>query len=991
MAINKNFVIKNGVQVSTDLIIGDTATNKVGIGPTVPHYDLHVGVARGSRGGIGVTDAVVSGVATINQLSVTGISTFAGALDVNSTVDFAGDVVFNGTNDITYDQSESALVFNDGAAIRVGTGSDFSIMHDGNNTILRERGTGALKILSNSVELLGATAGETLAKFNENGNVELYHDDTKHFEVVAIGATVFGDLTISGVTTSKELNVSSGSTFGDDLNVGFTTFFVDKSTGFVGVGTNVPTATLEIGKTAGTGIGVSIHENGNAGFTGIVTVGGLIDGNGGAHIDNLRLGIDADNDITTSSGNLTLDSAGGTVEINDNLTVDGLLDANAGAHIDNLRLGIDADNDITTSSGNLTLDSTGGTVEVNDNLTVDGLLDANGGAHIDNLRLGIDADNDITTSSGNLTLDSDGGTVQVNDNLTVDGLLDANGGASIDNIQIGVTGDNEIDTSTLNLILDSAGGTINIDDNITVAGVSTFSGIGSFGTDMNVGITTFFVDKSTGRVGVGTNVPTATLEIGKTAGTGIGVSIFENGNACFSGIVTVGGNLIVAGTINLGDADTDNVVFGADVDSHIIPDDDQTYNLGSPTKRWNNLYATNVSAASTLRVVGVATFLDDVRVAGAATVGGALTVTGGAVFNDDTIFHTANSKDIVFDKSANHLIFGDGVGAVLGDDSDFIIQHTSGGNYFEGAGSGSPVYIRAKVNEDQIKLNVDGSVELYHDNAKRFETTGIGITVGLSTVAHNGNAAFAGITTVGTALSMGDSKKAQFGTGGDLTIFHDSTDSEIRNITNDLNIICTGDDINITSADDITIKVQGSEEAIVANGNGDVQLYYNGNLRISTTDDGADFAGTGSIKVPVGTTAQRNASPAAGDFRYNSDEGKFEGYTDSWGEIGGGSVEETDTSVSTTSATSCGSFAKASKRSASILAQITQGSAYQVGRYLVIHDGTTVTTVEESAVATGSMLGTFEGVINGNDVEFRVTMSSSSSATVITKIDSISS
>ena len=106
---------------------------------------------------------------------------------------------------------------------------------------------------------------------------------------------------------------------------------------------------------------------------------------------------------------------------------------------------------------------------------------------------------------------------------------------------------------------------------------------------------------------------------------------------------------------------------------------------------------------------------------------------------------------------------------------------------------------------------------------------------------------------------------------------------------------------------------------------------------------------------------------------------------------GGGGVSETSTSVSTTSATSCGSFAKASKRSASVLAQITQGSAYQVGRYLVIHDGTTTTTIEESAVATGSMLGTFEGVINGNDVEFRVTMSSSSSATVITKIDSISS
>ncbi len=170
----------------------------------------------------------------------------------------------------------------------------------------------------------------------------------------------------------------------------------------------------------------------------------------------------------------------------------------------------------------------------------------------------------------------------------------------------------------------------------------------------------------------------------------------------------------------------------------------------------------------------------------------------------------------------------------------------------------------------------------------------------------------------------------------------------------------------------------------------DVQLYHNANLRLTTTDDGVDIGGTGSIRVPNGTTGERNASPAAGDFRYNTTDGKFEGYTDEWGEIGGsGGVAETSTSVSSTSATSTGSFAIASFRSASIIAQITQGSAYQVGRYLVIHDGTTVTTIEESAVATGSMLGTFEGVINGSNLEFRVTMGSSSSATVKTKIDTV--
>ena len=99
--------------------------------------------------------------------------------------------------------------------------------------------------------------------------------------------------------------------------------------------------------------------------------------------------------------------------------------------------------------------------------------------------------------------------------------------------------------------------------------------------------------------------------------------------------------------------------------------------------------------------------------------------------------------------------------------------------------------------------------------------------------------------------------------------------------------------------------------------------------------------------------------------------------------------QEVSTSVSSVSATSCGSFAKATYRSAYVIAQITQGSSYQVGRYLVIHDGTTATTVEESAIATGDMLGTFEGVISGSNVEFRVTMGSASSATVITKIESI--
>ena len=147
-------------------------------------------------------------------------------------------------------------------------------------------------------------------------------------------------------------------------------------------------------------------------------------------------------------------------------------------------------------------------------------------------------------------------------------------------------------------------------------------------------------------------------------------------------------------------------------------------------------------------------------------------------------------------------------------------------------------------------------------------------------------------------------------------------------------------------------------------------------------------AGTSHFKIPVGTTAQRPASSVDGDIRYNSTLNSYEGYGNSaWGGLGGGT--EVDTSVSSTSATNVTTFAHASYRSASIRAQIVQGSAYQVGRYLVIHDGTTVTVVEEAAVATGSMLGTFSGAINGGNLEFKVTMGSSSSATVTVIVDKI--
>ena len=68
MAVNKNFVVKNGLEVATDVILADASTKNVGIGSTIPTQTLDV------KGGIGATD-----------LQVTGFSTFTDDLQVGAS------------------------------------------------------------------------------------------------------------------------------------------------------------------------------------------------------------------------------------------------------------------------------------------------------------------------------------------------------------------------------------------------------------------------------------------------------------------------------------------------------------------------------------------------------------------------------------------------------------------------------------------------------------------------------------------------------------------------------------------------------------------------------------------------------------------------------------------------------------------------------------------------------------------------------------------
>ena len=114
-------------------------------------------------------------------------------------------------------------------------------------------------------------------------------------------------------------------------------------------------------------------------------------------------------------------------------------------------------------------------------------------------------------------------------------------------------------------------------------------------------------------------------------------------------------------------------------------------------------------------------------------------------------------------------------------------------------------------------------------------------------------------------------------------------------------------------------------------------------------------------------------------------------WQDGSGGGGGGGITTSHQQVQSTTATGISTFSTTEYRSAHMLVGITQGTSYQTGRYLIIHDNTTPTILEESALATGDMLGTFDATIAGGNLTVRVTMGNAGLATVAVKMDTINS
>ena len=94
--------------------------------------------------------------------------------------------------------------------------------------------------------------------------------------------------------------------------------------------------------------------------------------------------------------------------------------------------------------------------------------------------------------------------------------------------------------------------------------------------------------------------------IEKSLHVGAAVSItddlFVKGESEFIGIVTFRG-----GTVRLGDASTDDIVVGGEFASSLVPDDDDTFDLGSASQQWRHLYLNGSLEADAINNSGVTT------------------------------------------------------------------------------------------------------------------------------------------------------------------------------------------------------------------------------------------------------------------------------------------------------------------------------------------------------------------------------------------------
>ena len=206
-----------------------------------------------------------------------------------------------------------------------------------------------------------------------------------------------------------------------------------------------------------------------------------------------------------------------------------------------------------------------------------------------------------------------------------------------------------------------------------------------------------------------------------------------------------------------------------------------------------------------------------------------------------------DNQKIRFGTGNDLQIYHDGTNSfIVNNDGDLLIRNTTG----------NEIKIQAVSGEQSIQCIGDGAVELYHNGSKKFETTstGVEITGGLTASGNstfNADVFFTGANskTITFDQSEGhiahlDNAKAKFGTQGDLSIYHDGSNSYIQEEGTG-NLYIDSNQLYLRNADTDNVLLQTTSA-------GAVQIKHNGNKKFETTSNGCRL--DDSVRLSLGTS-----------------------------------------------------------------------------------------------------------------------------------------
>tara|TARA_Y100001937_G_scaffold128615_1_gene206234 strand:- start:5263 stop:12159 length:6897 start_codon:yes stop_codon:yes gene_type:complete len=623
------------------------------------------GVDAGSLKLFDTTNATNSGSGTliVGGGAGIGLDLFVGDdLVVADAGSFGGNVGITGTLDVTSDFAVNSTKF----TVASATGNTViqgTVQVDGNATIGNQS--------SDSHTVTGTVT------FNQ-----------------AITSTdITADQIQIGVAASNEIDTTAGNLILD--SAGGTVNITDNADvdGNLNVDGNTQidgTLTVDGNTTIGNAAGDAHSVTGTVTFNQAITSTDIT-------ADNIKIGVDGATEISTTSGNLILDSQGGKVHITDNAEVDGSLQVDGSVTLgdnnidtltvnatstfnaaitstditaDNIQIGVSGSGEIDTSTGNLTLDSATGETLLDDNVTVSGTLDI-GGQTIITDGLTLNAANEallIQNGSGvtKFSVDSDNG------NTDIQGTLDVNGATELTNtlhVTQGVDFDSTLNVDGITTLTDatdaSTGGSFSASGALQLTGGASITkdlAIGSdikvYGNQTIVGTTTLQnnvtaqerldLTKNENPSNLAANAPLmipnggATIAedvfIGQvlTMGPNNAGSIVLNGT---TGNATIAGTLGITGitTASVINASTVNTSASIGVGGSLIINTDKFTVQGSTG---------NTDIAGTLDVAGRVIIDDTLNVTQGVDLDSTLNVDGAATFNN-TI--TQNSTSLFRD------------------------------------------------------------------------------------------------------------------------------------------------------------------------------------------------------------------------------------------------------------------------------------------------------------------------------------------------------